>query len=539
MWILIKKSFVPALITGVLLLAGCLPPPGTNITAETKYGTLIGKEHQGLKKFLGIPYAQSPEKGLRWQAPQPHPGWRGTREAFYQPQACVQGGSPTGAFGSQEDCLYLNVWTPNTAGPHPVMLWIHGGGLLIGSANEAQYDGSNLAKSQNIVVVSINYRLSFLGFLSLPQFEGSPPHTVNGNQGLLDQLAALQWVQNNISEFGGNPDNVTLFGESAGSISTCVLLASPLSDGLIDKAIMQSGSCDTFATASRDNAEQAGLKFLSDINCINEANPLQCARNLTLKQIELILGVKPNELFRENAENWAFNPAPALDDYLLPKLPLTLLTESNKEASIALIIGTNADEGSLFVGMHDHPVTAEGYLETLIQRNGEQQGATLFTLYPFEDFSPSGEAIAQMVTDGVMTCPSRAMADIWSQNHDVYFYHFTQTVSAPLMGVFEFFFTENAADLGTFHASEIPYVFGIDGVLGELRTASQKTSSRAMMNYWGNFARTGSPNDGSSHTWPNYHASQPNYLILGENIQDGYDLRARYCDYWINNPLTF
>ena len=264
------------------MLTGCLPPPGTNIEVETEYGTLIGKEDEGLKKFLGIPYAQLPRGKLRWQAPQPHPGWRGAREAFYQAQACVQGGSPTGALGSQEDCLYLNVWAPSTKGPHPVMLWVHGGGFMIGSSNEMQYDRAYLAKNQNVVVVSMNYRLSFLGFLSLPQFENTPPHKVNGNQGLLDQLEALHWVKNNISGFGGNPDNVTLFGESAGSISTCVLLASPLSDGLINKAIMQSGSCDTFPVASKQKAEQAGLKFLSDINCIDEADPLLCARNMPL-----------------------------------------------------------------------------------------------------------------------------------------------------------------------------------------------------------------------------------------------------------------
>lgn len=540
MWHSLKKSIVLSLIAGAMLLGGCLPPPGTDIEVETENGTLVGKQHQGLLKFLGVPYAQSPQGALRWQAPQPHPSWESPREAYYQPQACVQGGSPTAALGSQENCLHLNIWAPDTEGPHPVMLWIHGGGFLIGSANEIQYDGAYLAKSQDVVVVSINYRLSFLGFLSLPQFEGTPTHNVNGNQGLLDQLAALQWVKNNVNAFGGSPDNITVFGESAGSISTCVLLASPLTDGLINKAIMQSGSCDTFPTTSKAAAEQAGVEFITDIGCIDDTDPLQCARKLSHQQLQSKLGVKPNELLREDVSNWAFFPTPTLDDHLLPKLPMTLLAESEKEQPISLILGTNADEGSLFVGMQDHAGTPEGYLQSLTELQGEQ-AAAIAELYPFEDFSSSGEAISQITSDGVMTCRSRGMADIWSQNNPVYFYHFTQTVSAPLMGIFELAFTENAADLGTFHASEIPYVFGINGFLGQLKTPAQKATSHAIMNYWGNFARTGNPNsqDQALNNWPLYSSAQPDYLIINPDLQSATDLRGRYCEYWISNPLHF
>jgi para-nitrobenzyl esterase len=536
-----------------MLLTGCLPAVD-DIEVETTYGTLIGKQTENIKKFLGVPFAKAPVGELRWKAPQPHDGWTRKRKAYFQASACVQGGFPTGAIGSTEDCLYLNVWAPATEGPHPVMVWIHGGGLLIGSANEIQYDGSTLAKKQNVIVVSMNYRLSHLGFLTLPQYEGTEEHTITGNQGFLDQIAALEWIQDNISEFGGDPDNVTVFGESAGSISTCLLLASPLTDNLLNKAIMQSGACETFKTRSIAEAEAQGLEFLKDICCDSASDPIQCALNMTSGRIDKALGVKPNELFTEEPENWAFFPSPAIDDYFLPESPNILLANSEKAGSVSIIIGTNADEGSMFVGMRKQPTSETEYIDHLNNLYGDvftDIGEEIAGLYPFEDFCPSGEAVSQILTDSAMTCPARGIADIWSEYHDVYFYHFTQNVSPGLIGFLPLLFTNNAPDLGTCHASEIPYVLGNCGILGYVETTDQKITQNAMRSYWGNFARTGDPNgldqDGSElYSWPRYTSDDTFYLELNSDHSDpdddfpaGTALRQDYCEFWWDHPVSF
>jgi para-nitrobenzyl esterase len=521
------------ILTCALLISGCV-----EVEVNTTKGALIGYEEDGVQRFLGIPYAKNPVGELRWQAPQPHDGWSGKRRVMSQPKACVQGGSPTGAIGSRENCLYLNVWAPASPGPHPVMVWVHGGGFLIGSANELQYDGSELAKSQDVIVVSMNYRLSYLGFLTLPQFDGLAPHTVNGNQGLLDQVAALQWVKDNIEQFGGNADNITVFGESAGSISACLLLASPLTDNLINKVIMQSGGCNTFYTRSRAEAEAQGLAFLEKVGCKDSANPLSCARALSPQQIQLALGIKPNELFRVDPQKWGFSPGASIDGYLLTDQPHTLLANSSKADSVAMLIGTNADEGSLFVGARAHPASEEDYIP-IIEQTFPGLGAELAQLYPFSDFSPSGEASSQIVTDSAMTCPSREAADIWSQTRNVYFYHFTQQVSAPLMGFLGLMFTDNAPDLGTFHAAELPYVFGIDGVLGQANTAEQKATRAGIMQYWGNFARNGDPNGLNLNHWPSYTADNASYLVLNQDFQSDINHRQAYCDFWKLNPVSF
>ncbi len=523
-------------LSTLLWISGCIPT-GEDVAVDTIYGTIIGKEEGGLQRFLGIPYAKPPTGMLRWQAPEPPSHWDGTRRAFRQARACVQTGSPTGAFGSQEDCLYLNVWTPSTPGPHPVMAWIHGGGLVIGSANEAQYDGATLAKAQDVVVVSMNYRLGYMGFLSLPQFANTPTHSITGNQGFLDQIAALQWVQDNITQFGGNPDNVTVFGESAGAISTCLLLASPLTNNLMNKAIMQSGACNTFKTSSKAEAETLGLKFLQNIGCDNTNNPAACALSKPIDQIELALGIPPNELFRENFEDWVFPPSPALDGHFLPDYPAELLEQSSK--NVPVIIGVNKDEGTLFVGIKEHPTDEAGYLENL-EKYYNGRSTEIAAIYPLDSFSPSGAAMAQIVTDAAMTCPSRDVANIWdATDHDVYYYQFTQDVSAPLMGILELFFTENAAPLGTFHAAEIPYVFGLDGVLGEAVTSHQLQTRAAIMQYWGNFARTGNPNDNELSHWPLYTAETQQHLQLDQSVEVAAYLRQSYCEYWWNNPANF
>ncbi len=525
----IDRLFAISLATAISVLSVSCLPPGDNVEVETIYGTLVGKDHEGTKKFFGIPYAKPPVDNLRWEPPQPPDSWLGKRNAFVQPKACVQGATPTGAFGSQEDCLYLDVWAPSTEGPHPVMLWIHGGAFQIGSANEMEYDGAILALEQDVIVITINYRLSYLGFLAFPQMPGSASHTIAGNQGILDQIAALEWVQDNIGAFGGDPDNVTIFGVSAGSISGCYLLASPLIDDLFHQVIMESGACNYYQTHTTEDAEAQGLDLLEATGCAAEADPIQCARDLSPKQIQAALGPLLNIFSVMGGEDFFSLPWPAIDGNLLPESPESLLENSIKDVS--LLVGVTKDEGSLLTLTWEHPTDKADYVPYLDEHLGGF-GEEASAFYPFEDFSPIGEAASQIGTDWFYICPSRAIADIWSETHPVYFYQFTQAVTAPIMEFLTLLFlTPHAADLGTFHASMDPYVFGYDSVLGQAATPDQQSMRADIMSYWGNFARTGNPNGTGLNTWPPYTAEQPDYLVLEADPQPATALRQEYCDY--------
>ncbi|MBW2713895.1 MAG: carboxylesterase family protein, partial [Deltaproteobacteria bacterium] len=483
-------------------------------------------------KFLGIPYAKPPVGNLRWEAPQPL-SWFGKRYAYSEQWACVQGGMPTTSFGSAENCLYLNVWAPSTPGPHPVMVWIHGGGLLTGSGNDLQWNGATLALKQNVIVVSLNYRLTYLGFLAFPQMPGSAAHSIAGNQGFLDQVAALEWVKGNIGAFEGDPNNVTIFGVSGGSFSNCYLLASPLTDGLFQQVIMESGACSDEITQSAEEAEAQGLELLEATGCATQSDPIECARALTPSQIQVALGPKTNMLTGlAHMEDWTFFPTGAVDGNFLPDLPESLLENSAKDGSVSLLIGTAKDEGSLFTGSWPHPANEAGYVAYL-DEYFYGYGEELSGLYPFEDFYSSGAAGSQIMTDMAMTCPSRKVANIWSDSHPVHFFQFTQHVYSPFFLLVALLnHTPNAAMLGTFHSSMGPYVFGFDSPLGIVNTYGRLDLRADIMSYWGNFARTGNPNGAELNVWPLYTTEQPDHLALEFNPQPGTALRQEYCEFW-------
>ncbi len=511
---------------------GCIPP-GTDIETETSYGTLVGKRHQGVDRFLGIPYAKPPAGNLRWEAPQPPNAWGGKYYTYSQRKGCVQGGTPTSSFGSIENCLYLDVWAPSTPGPHPVMVWMHGGGLLTGSSNDAHWNGAVLALKQNVIVISINYRLNYLGFLAFPQMQGSAPHNIAGNQGFLDQTAALEWVQGNIAAFEGDPDKVTVFGVSGGATSSCYLLASPLTDGLMHQVIMESGTCVDDITNSTEEAETQGLDFLEATGCATTEDPIQCARGLTPNQIQYALGPKTNMLTElSHPETWTFYPTGAVDGNFLPEKPEALLANSTKDASVSLLIGTTLDEGSLLTGPWQHPASKAGYAAYLDQYF-DDNSESLSEFYPYEDFYSSGAAASQIMTDMAMTCPSRKIANIWSEAHPVYSFQFTQHVFSPMFLLTSLLTHQpNAALLGTFHGSMAPYVFGFDSALGNVNTYGRLIVRANVMSYWGNFARTGNPNGAGLNPWSPYTTEQPDYLVLQYNPQPGTALRQEYCEAW-------
>jgi para-nitrobenzyl esterase len=506
---------------------------GVATRLETRLGTLVGVQRGGVSRFLGIPYAQPPLGELRWKAPQPLAGgWQGELRADRFSDACVQGAKPEMARGSTENCLYLNVWRPDTPGKHAVMVWVHGGGLMLGSANEPQYSGEYLARDQNVVVVSMNYRLSYLGFLSTAGLVDDV-EAVQGNQGFLDMIIALQWVHDNIADYNGDPGNVTIFGESGGGVASCVLLASPLSDGLIHKAIMQSGVCSALPALSSEQAIEQRDAFLRTVGCLDVADPLACARALRPSQIEE-RGITRNDLLTSDSKNFSFFPKPVIDGYFLRDEPMSALEQSVRR-DVAVLLGTNKDEGSLFTGRMGFPKSEEEYVQSLAEMvpGAEKE---LSQLYPYADYRPIGKAYSQMFTDVMEVCPTNKVADAWSGKGPTFLYQFTQASSAPLLWLMSLTFDKNAADLGVYHGAEMPYVFGYNSIAGRVASESQIRTRKLVMDYWGSFARSGAPFSSGAPRWPPYTKALKQYLELKSEPQLGSALRNKFCQFWQQYP---
>ncbi|HET8707379.1 MAG TPA: carboxylesterase family protein, partial [Pseudomonadales bacterium] len=368
----ITSLFLLALFS-TLLCAYKYPGYPGNIQVETSYGAVLGNRDENVSRFLGIPYAAPPLGELRWADPQPPHAWDGVRKATWFGHACTQYVPILPVRNSaDEDCLTLNVWAPNTPGPHPVMFWIHGGAGMMGSSNEFQYDGAKLAQAENVVVVSANYRLWGSGLMALPAL-GSHA-AIKGNQAIKDLIAALQWVQSDIGHFGGDANNVTVFGESTGGYNTCALLATPktLQPKLFHKAIMQSGVCNTLAIRTREEAEAEGLRVIEKLGCKDAAEPLDCARAAPINKVRHATG--PNVILSLNMpfSNWPYGLV--IDGDVFPEHPLKLLATLDRQ-NTPILLGDNKDEGSLFVAALSHPRAA--YYQAVLERRYPGEGEAL------------------------------------------------------------------------------------------------------------------------------------------------------------------
>lgn len=506
---------------------------GTPVEVATRDGVLAGREDAAVRRFLGIPYAAPPLGVLRWQPPQAlRTRWSSVRDASRFAAPCVQGARPSLSRGGSEDCLYLNVWAPAKAGPHPVMVWVHGGGLMIGAASEAPYDGASLARTQDVIVVSMNYRLSWLGFFSLDGLQADA-EPVSGNQGFLDQVAALRWVRDNIAAFGGDAGNVTVFGESGGAVSACLLLASPLTDGLLHKAILQSGVCGIQPVRTREQARQQTQDFLQKVGCADAADPLRCARALSPQQVEA-RGFAPGNILTADSRSFSFYPLAVNDGVFVDGVPQQQLQADAKRA-IPVLLGTTADEGSLFTGQIDFPQTAAAYRDDLEQRFAGA-GDALAAQYPFAAYQPIGRAYAAMFADAMEVCPTRRIAEQRAAMAPVYLYQFAQTPSAPLLGLMQLRHGFDAAPLGVYHGAEIPYVFGSNSVAGHVWRSEQRRTRAQVMRYWANFARRGDPNSEGLVPWPRYTTDDALYLRITAQPGVGHDLGADRCALWDRHP---
>jgi para-nitrobenzyl esterase len=471
---------------GMLALAVLLGiAHGHSVLVLTPQGRLQGglNEKAQVAYFLGIPYA----KAERWKAPQPVLRLEGVFQATQPGHACPQRGVFTTRLGGyippqSEDCLNLGVWMPLAAPPpegYPVMVWIHGGSYTGGSWAEPLYDGTALA-SQGAVVVGFNYRLGSLGWLALPELQNESPARSTGNYGLLDMLEALRWVQRNIAAFGGNPNNVTLFGQSAGGMAVCTLLATSSARGLFHKAILQSGGCTYVRTL--EQGFQAGRQWAAGLGC--KADDLACLRQIPLERLfppeDRSIGAL---LQRVEAGEFSEGPwKPHLDGVLLSKVPLQALRDGDA-AGIPFVVGATAQEtwGERFAGPSSWAEFAKRVEEKLPGKGTEAAG-----LYQRRYASPA-EAWAYFQTDRILLCPT-LVAGVAQADHAPTYAYIVRWVS-PVLEV-----------LGSFHGIELPLLFGTERSWPSLAlflTAEAMDRSRPvarqLQSQWLNFATTGEP----------------------------------------------
>ena len=503
------------------------PPPAAVVA--TREGIVEGRIEGGQTHYLGIPYVAPPLGRLRWRAPQAALPRASVLRAFTPAASCAQkevaegiGQTSLGTRG--EDCLQLNVSAPpqSQAGGWPVMVWIHGGGLTQGSAVETRLSDGRLLYANavladdGVVAVSINYRLGPLGFLAMREFAGeAPDHPTAGNYGLLDQIAALKWVRDNIAAFAGDPRRVTIFGESAGGRSVCALMASPMARGLFHRAIIQSGACP-LSSAKLDvvNGTQAsaysqGDRVLFNSGCAGSVDRKACMRDIDWQT--LIDVTQPSIGFGRPGENFGHVD----DGFALPVAPGVAMANATA-APVPLIVGINADEMTTLLGPTLQPQTVAEY-EAIVNQQIPQVANQALALYPASSYATPTLALADLYDDIGFACPARAFSlKHANAGQPVYRYVYTHV------------FAQTAA-LGAFHGAEIGFVFGP----GASFNAAQIELSQKVQRYWTRFAASGDPNGSADPIWPQRTLSNDVAIDLDvvprANIND---YRKSYCDFW-------
>jgi para-nitrobenzyl esterase len=461
---------------------------------RTVNGAVKGIVNSSNRQFLGIPYAAPPVGNLRWKAPQPAASWSGVRDATQFGSICTQVGSPLtgvpqpGVDGS-ENCLFLNVYTPNPVQANrPVMVWIHGGGFTGGAGS--LYDPSIIAKNGNAIVVTINYRLGPLGYLALPGLSAENARGTSGNYGLEDQQAALRWVRANIANFGGNPFNVTIFGESAGGASVCDQIASPFATGLFQKAITESGPCanpsQTLATSQKN-----GTTFANNLGCSSAT--VACLRSLSA-----------GALVTAAAQDPAISFSPNVDGVILPQQVKTAIS-SGKYNHVPVLEGTNRNEDTIFVLAQISatgvaiPLTASQYTAEVELMFGSEASQVL-AQYPLSSAISPDAQLANLVTDARFSCPANTADNLFSKGTLTYAYEFSDPNPFQLLAGS---LTPPDFSLGDAHADELPSVFQGQFVTSVVPlTPAQLGLSNQVIQYWTRFAATGNPNSFATPFWP-------------------------------------
>ncbi len=534
-----KAARLTMTTAGILLLT-----VGCNVTGEGASGLAVDRgplavvdagelegaqgELAGEAVFMGIPFAAPPVGERRWQAPAPVELWEGVRDATPNAPACMQiGGSVefnriiSDAYGADpsvvqplgevsEDCLYLNIWTPNWQGdqPLPVMVWIHGGGNTTGGTGEFAYDGANLAR-QGVVVVSSAYRLGPFGYLAHPALSAESSHGSSGNYGLLDQIEALRWVQRNGAVFGGDPTRVTIFGESAGGGNVGYLMTSPLAEGLFHGVISQSGGYQINDFSLLADAEARGETLVRDlgIDASGQTGPdtIDALREVPAQRVLTAAAAIPSLTL------------PPVDGWALPDVPARLFAEG-RFAAVPLMIGANADEWTTLAPLMGNP-DLSAHRSALRQVYGELAGEAL-ALYDVDHEDAVAEANSRWQTEDFFLCPSRFMARASADyGGRTYLYNFSRVVPGA-----------GGDQLGAYHGAEIPYAF--DNLHTQAWMPLEPVDhelAATMAAYWVQFATSGDPNGPGRPEWPTYSAATDPHLDLGTEVVAGSGLRSKSC----------
>jgi para-nitrobenzyl esterase len=499
------------------LMAADMPPTASVTGGQIRGGAL----EPGGAVFKGIPFAQPPVADLRWRPPMPVKPWTGARDSTAFGAPCAQNAGGRVMENSKEDCLFLNVWTPEwPAKPRtPVMVWFHGGGNYGGTASTANYDGESLAR-HGVVLVTVNYRLTVFGFFAHPELTRESPHHSSGNYGLLDQIAALQWVRDNIAEFGGDPANVTIFGQSAGAVDVNVLMTSPLAKGLFHKVIAESGTVTrnpdatglamtglgplmpvksgpvTYSDARLlPEAEQDGEKLAAILKAPS-GDSLKFLRSLPIADL-----LQPTA-----APRMSIGPANGVvvDGWVFPKPPAEVFA-TGQEQRLPLLLGNNSRERTPQTTNEDLAKSAEAMYGPLASK--------ALGLYAFNTAQPDplyGTPAAQWVVDTLYRCPVVAQL-IWhvDAGNTAYEYQFDKTPPGREAN-------------GATHGIEVAYLFG--------------KANDEIQQYWTNFAKTGNPNGSGLPPWPKFDARARGFMeFTSDGPASSEGLRRAYCDLYVEN----
>jgi len=528
------------------------PPLQEGPVVELAQGEIqsgVDRDNPEILQINGIPFAAPPVGDMRWRAPHPALGWTGVRDGTVFGAECFQARSGSSEFLNDllngmglnavqrhlasvalqsgpapvesEDCLFLNVRSANVGGDNlqPVMVWIHGGSHQTGAGSQSIYQANQLVEN-GVVLVTINYRLGVFGYIAHPALSADDPRGVSGNYGLLDQVASLAWIRDNIAAFGGDPDNVTIFGESAGAQSVTEIMSTPLSNGLFHKAILQSGASSynanglTTAIDDRLTMHEAGLDFFDTL----AGDDASAAELRAIPAADIIAEI-PNKM---HLGGYAL---PTVDGVVIPKLMGEAIGDGSIH-NIPILAGYNADEATLFypgiqrptVLVPDFPDPLDARLEKLEEIYGASDATTLIELYGLDDPETYQNAETDMLGDDLFGVHMRYLAaSNTAQGAPSYLYHFTRVPPSK------------SQTIGAFHAAEIFFVFGSHSPLSGL-TDEDTALTEAMGAYWTNFAKTGDPNGAGLPLWPRYSADTDQWMTFNPSIEVARGVRAEKLD---------
>lgn len=471
---------------------------------KTVYGTLEGiQEKSGIYSFKGVPFAAPPVGDLRWKEPQPVKSWEGTRKAIkFGPRAMqppIFSDMNFRSDGMSEDCLYLNIWTPGTEKKLPVLVYFYGGGFVAGDGSEGRYDGENMAR-KGIVVLTVNYRLGIFGLFSHPDLTKESPHHASGNYGLLDQAAALQWVKNNIAAFGGDPQKITIAGESAGSISVSALMASSLTKELISGAIGESGSLlGSLPPVTLSTGEQTGIQF---------------AIFAGVTDLSQLRSLNADSLLKLSSRFGPFRFSMTIDGYFFQKDPLAIY-QKGEQAHVPLLVGWNSEEMNYHGVLGNDQPTKENF-EKAVRRLYGEQASEVLKLYHIENDNEAEQIATDLASDRFIAFSTWLWADLQARTSgkDVYRYYYSRPRPAKrpdnvndiqgMAGNKKGIVTSiSQKEKGAVHSSEIEYAMGNlkYNKVFNWTTEDYKVSS-TLQEYFANFIKSGDPNGTGLPHWP-------------------------------------